>query len=134
MSRRIVRRAVLWPFWSLSLVQCADGMETSMSCSKSLRGVEVLDSLTRQPVGNVSVLYGHWRVGVGAWMISNWPSADLRSNGGKWGGVVSELIGISIRRGPSCGVIALMRPDHIPPPAPGADCDVGVGMLFGKRE
>ena len=113
MRRRIVRRAVFWPFWSLSLVQCPDGMEMSMSCSKSLRGVEVLDSVTRRPVGSVSVLYGPWRVGV--WMISNWPSADLRSNGGKWGGVESGFIMISMRREADCGDIALMRPDHMPP-------------------
>ena len=64
-------------------------------------------------MGSVSVLCGLWRVG--AWMISNWPSDDLRSNSGTWGGVASGLIGISKRLEMDLGAIALIRPDHMPP-------------------
>ena len=84
-----------------------------MSWSRSLRGVEVLDSRTRNPVGRVIVLCVPWYVGAGT--ISNCPLDDLRSKGGKWGGMANGLIGISKRLGADWGVIALTRPDHMPP-------------------
>ena len=92
----------------------------------------MLDSMTRKPVGSVSELCGPWRVGV--WMISNWPSADLRSNGGKWGGVVSGLIVISMRRETGLWGYCFDKARPHAPSSPGADCDVGISMLLGKSE
>ena len=65
-----------------------------MSCSKSLRGVVAQDSRTNSPLGSTR---GSDRWRVGACIISNWRSADLRSKGGKCGGVVSGLTMTVIR-------------------------------------
>ena len=82
-----------------------------MSWSRSFLGVDEVGSVTIGPLGRGR----GWDVVCceGAWMISNWPSVPFLSKGGKCGGVMKGLIGLSA--GLAAGEMAFVIANHMPP-------------------